>query len=245
MPGVADFKLSITKALGDQLAEAFIALDAIPFTRAHLTDAVADRGGVYQIYLDGSLVYIGKADRQLQKRLLNHLTKFEGRLNISLEALAFTAIYVDEDMSAVAPETLLIKKHRATGEAMWNFNGFGNKDPGRERDTSSITADHFDRLYPINLQYEVPMSPGRLHLDDYLVQLKRALPFNFRYQSTGKPASSSKASPLLVDVPAGLTATRAFEIAASALPDWQLTALPGYAIFYKETREYAHAIRVY
>ena len=246
MPGVEDFKLSITKALGDQLAEAFLGLTPISLSHSHLTASVVNRGGVYQLYLDNKLVYIGKADHKLQQRLLKHLKKIGGRENLDLNRLSFTAIYVDEDMSAVAPETLLIQRHRSTGDAIWNFNGFGNNDPGRQRDTSSVAQDHFDSLYPINLQCPVSTSTGRMLVGDFLAKLKKTLPFTFRYQYAKSWRTSGRVefSPM-IDVPTGLTATTAFELAAAAVPAWQLTALPGYTIFYNETRPYAHAQRIF
>ncbi len=46
------------------------------------------------------------------------------RKNIDIAAMTFTCLYVDEDFGAVAPERLLINRHKGQGEAPWNYNGF-------------------------------------------------------------------------------------------------------------------------
>src|SRR5689334_7795740 len=72
-----DFKLSITKALGDQLAYALGQLGRASLTEENL-EILSERPGVYQLYLNGDFVYVGKADKSLPERLRNHLTKLSG-----------------------------------------------------------------------------------------------------------------------------------------------------------------------
>src|SRR5689334_4898102 len=54
-----DFRLSITKALGDQLAAALEKLGRAPLDEQHLK-ALDERPGVYQLYINEKFVYVGK-----------------------------------------------------------------------------------------------------------------------------------------------------------------------------------------
>lgn len=249
MESTSEFRLSITRALGDQLSDALAKLSPAALTVEHISNVTA-RGGVYQLYLRGDLVYIGKADRNLRDRIGIHRRKVSGRENISVDDMSFIAVYVDEDLSAVAPETLLINRHRGLGELPWNFNGFGNKDPGRERDTSAVQENHFDTLYPANLELICEgLDPGEHSVADVLLSLKAELPYTFRFQGGGKATSKMLVdySQATVGIPASpVTANVIFELIGKAMPaGWQITALPGYVIMYKESKHYPSARRLY
>jgi Eco29kI restriction endonuclease len=234
-PCSAEFRLSITKALGDQLSDAIRRLEPAPLNYPTLGNLKAD-SGVYQLYRSGSLVYVGKADGSLPERLGQHLRKISGRQNISLSEMTFTCLYVAEDLSAVAPETLLIKRYQGEGTVLWNTNGFGGRDPGRRRDTTMVTAGHFDAAFPIDLDVEVDLSAGHPTMKRLLELLKDSLPYTFRYERAlvGKGEIAMSAA-LISD--GRLAARQAFRILLSSLPPgWQLTALPGRAILYKESR---------
>ncbi len=109
-----NFTLSITKALGDQLAAGLEELTPAPLADEHI-DQLEERAGVYQLYLNGDFVYVGKADKSLQARLRNHLKKISGRRGITLDEITFSCLYVAEDFSALAPEQLLINHHKGQG----------------------------------------------------------------------------------------------------------------------------------
>ncbi|MEV6363197.1 GIY-YIG nuclease family protein [Nocardia asteroides] len=238
----SDFRLSITKALGDQLAAALDTLVAIPLTEANLNAGVDERAGVYQLYLDGEFVYVGKADKSLRERLGNHLRKISGRRNIDLARVTFSCLYVAEDFSALAPEQLLISHHKGEGGVPWNNNGFGNKDPGRQRDTTILKDRHFDVEFPIDLDAPVlGVRPGMVTVDSFLKTLKNGLPYVYRFAVP--PQSKLE----VLDIPqTDLTAHEAFRLVSAALPpDWQITALMGYVIMYKENQEYKSAWRYY
>jgi hypothetical protein len=244
----AEFRLSITKALGDQLAAALATLVPAPL-RADELAKLQPRGGVYQLYHNGEFVYVGKADRSLPTRLTDHLRKISGRANISLDDMGFTALYVEEDLSAVAPETLLINRYRATGGVPWNLNGFGNNDPGRRRDDTRFEPPHFDALYPANLDLPCErITAGTYKVVDLLRQVKATLPFVFRYQNGDRRPAAQPAIyhqtivSITRDYP---TADAVFAVIATAMPDWQITALPGYVIMYREQRHYPSARKVY
>ncbi|MHC5902760.1 GIY-YIG nuclease family protein [Streptomyces sp. S6] len=243
----AEFKLSITKALGDQLAAALEELTPAPLTIENI-QSLRPLPGVYQLYKDGDLVYVGKAENSLPQRVEKHFRKISGRRNISLAEMSFTCLYVDEDFGAVAPERLLINKHRGQGQVPWNYNGFGNNDPGKRRDTTVVEAGHFDRLYPINLEYTFP-SPvtasvsGEVEstLAELLATTKAALPYVFRYEAT------KAFDEITVRLPAGhLSADDALRTISEHTPaPWQVTALPGYVIMYAKTEDYPSGTRYY
>ncbi|MGH4000941.1 MAG: Eco29kI family restriction endonuclease [Pseudonocardiaceae bacterium] len=196
---------------------------------------------MYELFLAGQRVYVGKASKSLPARLRNHARKLSGRGGLTLANVSFICLYVDEDLEAAAPETLLIKKYRNTGGSPWNTNGFGNKDPGRNRDTSEIAANHFDALYPINLNATVELAPGRWQVEELLNEVKAQLPYNLRYDRRAKPRGDYQAT-LHVESPTPSTRQLA-ELIIGALPiGWQLTALPGYAILYQETIDYQTAL---
>lgn len=243
----AEFKLSITRALADQLADTLDGLTPAALDQDTLRSEVADRAGVYQLYLEGERVYVGKAAKSLRKRLLQHWRKLSGRTGIDMAGMAYVCVYVDEDLDAAAPEKLLIKKYRADGEVPWNTNGFGNKDPGKERDTTVIEENHFDALYPINLDFEVDLGDGLLRtfegvpMPELLKRVKKILPYNFRY-GTSK-ADTRQYVDLMVPAPTvPVPARELFALITEFLPEgWQVTALPGYVIAYPEKKIYRSA----
>jgi hypothetical protein len=248
-----DFKLSITRALGDQLEEKLSELVPAPLNAEQLSE-LQPRKGVYQLYLRGELVYVGKAAQKggLPARLRAHMKKLSGRRGIEMGEVGFVCLYVDEDLDAAAPEKLLIKRYRENGEAPWNTMGFGNKDPGRNRDKTLVKARHFDALYPIDTDIPVGgLKPGRQPLGPVLMAVKENLPYTFRFpkNSNGrKPRRDLQDVPItvpdIVDSAAGLSATIFLELVLDVLPDgWQATALPGYVILYPEFENLGSATR--
>lgn len=247
MPSSAEFKLSITKALGDQLVDSISRLTPAPLNAAEIA-ALRSEQGVYQLYHHGELVYIGKADDTLPGRLDQHRRKISGRQFIELSDMTFTALYVEEDLSAVAPETLLINHHRASGALPWNFGGFGRNDPGRERDTTRLKPTDFDARFPIRLDWPCDVLAGDHTAIELLRRLKTHLPYVFRYQEAQRrdvhqPADYRQTN---VHVTTKTTADDLLRTIIEALPTgWQITALHGYVIMYREDRDYTAALRIY
>ncbi|MFJ4874459.1 GIY-YIG nuclease family protein [Streptomyces sp. NPDC088745] len=251
------FRLSITKALGDQLAEELAKLTPAPLTQVNLDELdrravvenLSSRSGVYQLYrqteadAEPKLVYVGKAEKPLPQRLGNHLKKISGRTGISLDEMTFKCLFVAEDFTAVAPEKLLIKQYKKDGHIPWNTNGFGNKDPGRNRDRTVLKKNHFDVLFGIDLERKVEgLVPGEQTLEILLAQIKNLVPYNFRYEE------SVIYQDVAVSVPDGpMTADQAFRLVATCLPEgWQVAALMGYVIMYRDSQaDYASAWRYY
>lgn len=237
-----DFTLSITKALGDQLADALDGLDRAPLREDSIGE-LKEKAGVYQLYLNGEFVYVGKADKSLPSRLRNHLRKISGRRNISLDEMTFSCLYVAEDFSALAPEQLLISHHKGMGNIPWNNNGFGNKDPGRQRDSTVLKQNHFDVMFPIDLDRCVDgLAPGEIRIHDLLEKVKAGLPYNFRF---GKSAQYTRQSVQVSAV--RMTADEVFRLISAEIPDsWQITALMGYVIMYDDSpTTYKSAWRYY
>ncbi|MEY9907967.1 hypothetical protein ABIA35_004199 [Catenulispora sp. MAP12-49] len=241
----AEFKISITQAMADQLMATLGPLDRVILDKANL-EATAERPGVYEIFLHtesgDERLYVGKAAKSLRKRLEQHRRKISGRVGIDPNAMRFICAYVDEDLDAAAPEKMLIKRYRDTGSVPWNTNGFGNNDPGRNRDTTLVKTNHFDALYRINLDQLVEVTSTCGPAFAILDAIKTAAPYNVRYDRLRK-----KPHPDLVDttvtVPAGAVPVRELlPIVVEQLPiGWQATAFPGYVILYPEPAEKVYA----
>lgn len=247
------FKLSITKALGDQLAASLEELTPAPLTLENLQeldrqaerDEISTRSGVYQLYRGDKFVYVGKADKSLSGRLSKHHRKIGGRTNIDLSEISFKCLFVEEDFSALAPERLLIAKHRGAGEIPWNTNGFGNNDPGKRRDGTAMAKNHFDVNFPIDLTAVVEgIHPGRHPLTRFLKDVKSGLPYTFRFEK--KQITPLKS--IEIDIPTKEISThQAFSLIAAVIPEgWKISALLGYAIMYHDVEvRYPAANRYY
>lgn len=244
MPATAEFRLSITRALADQLERSLATLSPQPLTRDNI-DALPPRAGVYQLYLGDDVVYIGKAESSLPVRLRKHFTKISGRKNIDPTEVGFTCLFVDEDLSAVAPERTLIDRYKAAGLAPWNFNGFGSNDPGQNRDTTVFEKDHFDVRFPAGLDWVCQDIPaGSYVASDLLKRVKKSLPYLFRYQR------ATFHDRLNVTVPhEAPTADELFTVLGAAIaaydPKWQIVALPGYVIMYPKNGPFPSARKIY
>jgi hypothetical protein len=250
------FRLSITEALSTQLYAALDRLEPAPLTQENL-DALARQAetlglpsmcGVYQLFRqepggERELTYVGKADQSLPKRLSDHLYKLSGRVGISIDEIYFRCLFVEEDLSSVSPEKMLIKRHLETGRIVWNNRGFGINDPGRERDTTRVKRNHFDLEFPIDLSRKVSgLKVGQWSLLKVLDDVKSGIPFNFRFRR------SSAFKDRLVTVPtADMTVDEAFRFIAQNLPEaWQISALVGWAIMYDDNyKYYPSAFRYY
>nr|WP_237562492.1 GIY-YIG nuclease family protein [Glutamicibacter soli] len=236
----------------EQLFTDLETLVPIPLTREAL-ERLNDEPGVYRLFLDDKSVYVGKADKSLRQRLQKHLRKLSGRRENStfqqtsktnlVGRIKFTCLYVIEDLNALAPEKMLIKTLKADGKASWNVNGFGNNDPGRNRDRSMVKNSHFDRLYPIDLSVmvKIPSEDGGspiTSLFDLMQRLKESLPFLFRFPTRASQETKSLQKEE-VDL-IGLqdqekSAEEWFGELSRILPaGWLITVLPGYVICYRE-----------
>ncbi|MGO4458045.1 GIY-YIG nuclease family protein [Streptomyces sp. M-16] len=250
------FRLSITEALSKQLYAALSRLEPAPLTQENL-DALAplaeklglpSKAGVYQLFRqepgkERELAYVGKADEPLPDRLGNHLYKLSGREGVSIDEISFRCLFVEEDLSSVSPEKMLIKQHLETGKIVWNNRGFGNNDPGRNRDRTTIKSTHFDLEFPTDLSRKVDgLTPGVQTLHAVLGKIKRGIPFNFRFKHSAAFKNQ------MVTVPEeDMTVDEAFRFVAQHLTGkWQICALLGWAIMYDDSPStYPSARRYY
>jgi hypothetical protein len=233
MPASRDFKLNISKALTDQLHDALHELEPVALTPNNIAAAPA-HPGVYQLYLADDLVYVGSASNSLRSRLGQHHRKISGRQNIDAADVTFTCLTVDEDLTVLAPEDRLIKLFQDEGSCAWNGNGFGIHDPGKRRDTTDLDADHFDRLYPIRLDWPCEgIGTGRYGAKDLLARVKKVLPYTYRYVLDHSDWT------VAIEVPDDdMPAIDLFKLIAATFPAYQVTALQGYVIMYPESQNY-------
>ncbi|MFJ4325082.1 hypothetical protein ACIP3A_18505 [Streptomyces tricolor] len=203
------------------------------FQEAHVPEAA----GIYELLQHGTSVYLGRADRSLRRRISQARWKLSGRLRISVEDMAYRFVPMDASLVDMAPERLVIQE----GEYPWNRNGFGIKDPGRQRDRAELNHEHFDLQYPIDLGWTFPHEIKAETLPQLLQSVRDALPYGFRYE---RVAASEEALNFRIE---GRTPARE---AFAALVDgpllgWQITAKPGHVIGYKESFDYPQALEVF
>lgn len=250
------FRLSITQALSTQLYAALEALEPAPLTKENLEALYVQAAklgldslsGVYQLYREKpvggqELTYVGKADQPLPKRLGDHLFKLTGRVGISIDEISFKCLFVEEDLSAVSPEKMLIKRHQETSAIVWNNRGFGINDPGRNRDGTVLKNTHFDLEYPIDLDLKVSgLRAGPQSLRDLLQAVKVGVPYIFRYQR-----SASFKDKRVIVPSADMSVDAVFRFIAGHLDEtWRISALVGWTIMYPDNnRVYPSAFRYY
>ncbi|APU41093.1 hypothetical protein BSL84_16335 [Streptomyces sp. TN58] len=224
--------------------------DPVDLTLENLA-TLDDSPGIYQLYRrqarnEGAIVYVGQSDRSLRQRLQGQMVKISGRLNIDVNEMSFARLYVEDDLSVVNPARLLVNRLRDQGEEIpWHMNGFGNSDPGRNRDRTALKFQHFDAQHPINLDWVIRNDgpSGRMAVLEFATLVKGKLPYLFRFAYQGREIET-----VSVEVPEGaISADKAFRLLAAALgAEWQVSALSGYVVMYRERGvEYPSATRYY
>jgi len=244
MTGYVEFEFDLPGALLSRLIEVLDTLDYSTLSASNVAD-IPEEQGVYQLFLDGNLVYIGKtdADAGLNKRLSRHARKIMHRVDLDPARVAFKAVRIFV-FTAVDLEADLIRHYGGVKLIGWNGSGFGSNDPGRERDTTRVDPKNFDAQFPIDIDRSLAFAVEQGETAAAaLSRLKDALPYTFRYEGRGigsrKPHSDFSAA--LQQIKGPVTAREAIRHVIAALPaGWQATALPGYIIMYHETRDYPH-----
>lgn len=246
-----DLEFDLPAALLEQLTNLF---QQMPDEALHeaAVQGVPEAQGVYQLFLNDELVYVGKTDAEagLRLRLLRHARKIQSRRNLDHQRINFKAVRVYV-FTAMDLESLLIKHYKNIGIALsWNQSGFGSNDPGRNRDTSIVKEGHFDKLYPIDLDIEVEIEApsSGLAVADVLSQLKDTLAYTIRFENSG--GRSKAPHPDLTGTRVRLASLRGTvrqmltQVKSALGPTWQITALPGYVIIYKERKTYAEGVAI-
>jgi hypothetical protein len=209
-------------------------------------EAIGNDQGVYQLFLDDQLVYVGKTDAEagLQARLKRHAKKILGRQRLDPGRVTFKAvrIYV---FTAMDLEQSLIKHYNLNSGNSWNSSGFGANDPGRERDTTKLANHHFDKKYPIDLQIEAEINLNSVPPSVYevLSALKQTVPYLIRFQNNSgrsrMPHGDLEGTKVSLPIKP-CTVEAILQAVRNALgATWQITALPGYVTIYKETAHYS------
>jgi hypothetical protein len=217
-----------------------------PLIQSIISEIEAEQG-VYQLYLDNRLMYAGKADDSLPKRLEEHRWNLSGRKNVDLGKLGFKGLIIHRNWATSVHESILIRHFRDQGMCEWNLTGLGNHDPGRNREDTVTPEEHFDTMYPIKNDL-VPDGVPVMEWNalDLLLQMKSALPFIFRYEANHYRSGSSKYNDIKVAVPiAGMNVAELLDLIVNTFPNgWQATFFPGRVVLYEENRDYTHATKV-
>lgn len=239
-PGFQEFEFDLPGALLDHLVRAFDDMSAAALDSESLTQ-VPEAQGVYQLFLDGQLVYIGKTDAEagLLKRLERHRRKTMHRHFLSPERVTFKAIRIFV-FTAIDLETQLIRYYTAGEGTAWNGSGFGANDPGRQRDKS--TPGRFDSEFPIDIDRPLEIDiAGEASAAIVMGRLKAALPYTLRFESAkkgGRQPHEELVDTIVTMTGAATTARTALqELTVQLPPGWQATALSALLILYREAND--------
>lgn len=236
--GYREFEFDLPGALLDHLVRALDSLRTAPLDATGLA-IVPEAQGVYQLFLDGRLVYIGKTDAEagLLRRLSRHSCKTLHRRNLTPDQVTFKAIRIFV-FTAIDLEAQLIRHYGGGTGLEWNGSGFGSNDPGRNRDFSA--PGRFDQRFPIDIDRELDVDFRNVRTAAQVAtRLKAALPYTFRYATVSRVL----AHPELEETEVAITpeARTAREIIGSLVrqlpPGWQATALSALLILYKEQED--------
>jgi len=213
---------------------------SVDVLRRYEMDPDHARKGLYMLHHEGKVAYVGKIDRSLFERLSEHRQKLHARQHIDVRDVSFRCLYLDRNWSALAHESGIIEENRIEGGCTWNNGGFGLHDPGRERDTTRLKQEHFDRRFPINPDFEVNLAPETRLVSDVLGCTKRSLPYLLRFETSKRARRCYESTQ--VTLPANPTAKSMLAAVVDALgPAWQVSFLHGYAILYEESKDYGQA----
>lgn len=245
--GYRDFEFDLPGALLSNLVQVLDIIQAATLAPSTISD-IPEEQGIYQLFLNDRLVYIGKTDAEagLKSRLQRHYKKLQHRIGLAPEQISFKAvrIYV---FTAVDLEAQLIRHYGGSSAVPWQGSGFGANDPGQERDTTTYSPEHFDVQFPIDIDrpLDIDLSQCRTAAAVF-ARLKAVLPFVFRFEAAGP--RSRRPHPELAEARISLpeeknpTARKLIEAVLSHLPaGWQATKRPSHIIVYKRLRSYPQA----
>lgn len=106
--------------------------------------------GIYALYFEGRLVYVGKVSRgttkskrTLRARLSEHRIKISKRQNITLSKMECRYLTFVSEWWVFAAEFALMAHYNPD----WNDSGFGSKVPGKGR-PGTHRVSRWDTLFP-------------------------------------------------------------------------------------------------
>lgn len=236
--GYTEFEFDLPDALLAHLIKVLDKLDPAPL-RLDAVASVPEAQGVYQLFLDGELVYIGKTDAEagLRNRLNRHASKIQQRLNLDPARVGFRAVRIFV-FTAIDLETQLIRHYARHGTG-WNNRGFGANDPGRRRDMTRVRNTNFDALYPIDLDWPLDVDfTEATDAGQVVTKLKQALPYTFRFEVEGR-RPAAELSDTSVHIPEGVNTARGVlsELIRQLPPGWQATGFQHQLLLYREVED--------
>jgi hypothetical protein len=239
MKAYIEFEFDLPGALLTRLIDVLDGLDRALLNSASLRD-IPEEQGVYQLFLDDRLVYVGKTDAEagLNQRLSRHARKILHRVGLDPARVSFKAVRIFV-FTAMDLEADLIRHYGGVKKIDWNGSGFGSNDPGRERDTTKVKLENYDARFPIDIDRRIAFSieTGETAASAF-GKLKDTLPYTFRYQSKGRGSRKPHRdieNTILAALAGPVTPRNAIQHIVKNLPSgWQATALLGYIILYKE-----------
>lgn len=239
-----EFELDLLAALRQHLPPVIDKLQQEQLTTQAISVLPLTVQGVYLLYLDNMLVYVGKTDAEkgLRARLTRHFNTLSARENIDISRVTFKAVRIAV-FTVLDIESVLIKHYLGgEGAPAWQYSGFGSNDPGRYRDDQK--PSDFDLQYPVKLDFPVitdSLSSPDVPASTIVAEVKEQLPFLFRYGR--KPNEKAELEQALCTLPPGsLPLSSVLQTLIAALPaGWQATVLPGRVLLYKEARDYSNA----
>lgn len=126
------FEFDLDRGIRQQVVEKLEASPLLPLEKK----VGPQLSGVYGLYFNSKLVYIGKASkgmtrsgRTLRERLNEHCGKIAGRQNISCADMECRFLTFESEWWVFAAEFALMVHYRPE----WNESGFGSKTPGKGR----------------------------------------------------------------------------------------------------------------
>lgn len=142
------FDFDLDRGIRDQVVKK---LESSP--KLHLAKDIGPaESGIYALYHNDDLVYVGKATKEFTKskrtlraRLNEHVAKISDRKNITLADMQVRYLIFKSEWWVFAAEIALMKHYQAQAE--WNFSGFGSKVPGRGRPGTEHVS-RWDKQFP-------------------------------------------------------------------------------------------------
>lgn len=237
--GAIEFEFDLAAPLFEQIRQAFESVEPVALDASNL-QRIENRAGVYGLYLDDEIVYVGKADKSVASRLRNHHRTIAGRRNIETSRVKFKCVYLATTWDPFKPEAALMDHYGTKRGLGWNYRGFGANDPGRNRDQTALDENHWHRRFPLNPDWPCDsITPGTYSAFDLLERIADDVPFWFRFEGRRGGESDEarrECERVTVGVPqAGMTAWELLYRVASRLgPGWQATITPSHMLLYKE-----------
>ena len=140
------FDFDLDKGIRTQVVEKLEESPALPLEKG----VGPMSSGIYALYLNDALVYVGKASKGLTKsgrtlraRLNEHVGKIGKRRNIKLADMTCRYLTFSSEWWVFAAEFAVIVHYRPE----WNESGFGSKTPGKGR-PGTERVSRWDEKYP-------------------------------------------------------------------------------------------------